>query len=904
MNWKPEIFKPGWELKDPAVRREAVATEDDPELIASLGSICLEDEDPGVRGVAARRLTDLGILSTASGREQDKTALKTITERMRQLAAASGSERAPLEQRREVVATSEDRELLEAVARSAPEAELRIAALKKISRQGFLGDRAIGDPDPDIRRIAAAAITQHSTLRRVIEETRTTDKALHQDLEERLHNELLAAGDQQAIERESLAICMAIEQAAVGKDKVDAAQVKAFEKRWSQVEGRARPEHQSRFERDLARLSQDDRQDESPEEQEETEPVPEPESPQEAAQPEAPPPAAGPASAILSEAAQVLRDYAAKRGGKLVRKKVKGLEANWNAAWASIAEPNQADLDLASEARSLVEKLQTRLEAATAKRDELLARAAKLVEELRNDLEEGELHKALELRLELQKLGKKLSGEPRWKGLTRQINSMQGRLRELRGWQHWSNNRIRKSMIKEMEALPLADLHPDAVLDRIKELQARWKDLEQSEQIPGDKHFAAAPWMWRKFNAAGRQAFEATKPFLDKRSEIQKKHLDSMRALADNISELARSETPDWPDLAKAIRTGRQEMRSLGEVPARARHKMAQKLKAALETANTAMQAHYEVVEKAKLKLIREAAQLAHVADRDEAISKAKSLQAEWKAAGSLWRSREDQLWREFRQPLDPLFENLKAEQQSVREQRDALLADQKALCTSLESLLELDDAALPAQHGRVQGLKDAWKDIRHPERRLQQKFQKTLGLYQDRLDAQERKAESATRDAWWDKADLLHQAESAALTGKLSEKLKAKLQKAWPDTQSVGELDQLLDQRFESVTGDEPILADESNDHTEEKEAARKQCICLEFLAGVSSPEEEKDLRMQYQVDRLSESLSGERRRMSAVEEAKMLEAEWLALPCIPDSEYDIFKRRVKSALDSILET
>ena len=32
--------------------------------------------------------------------------------------------------------------------------------------------------------------------------------------------------------------------------------------------------------------------------------------------------------------------------------------------------------------------------------------------------------------------------------------------------------------------------------------------MEQSEQIPVDKHFAAAPWMWRKFNAAGRKAFD------------------------------------------------------------------------------------------------------------------------------------------------------------------------------------------------------------------------------------------------------------------------------------------------------------------------------------------------------------------------------------------------------------
>ena len=89
---------------------------------------------------------------------------------------------------------------------------------------------------------------------------------------------------------------------------------------------------------------------------------------------------------------------------------------------------------------------------------------------------------------------------------------MHARLRELREWLHWSNNKIRKRLIAEMEVLPAADLHPDALLDRVKSLQMEWKTLEQSEQIPGDKHFASAAWMWRKFSSAGHTAFDTAKP--------------------------------------------------------------------------------------------------------------------------------------------------------------------------------------------------------------------------------------------------------------------------------------------------------------------------------------------------------------------------------------------------------
>ena len=79
------------------------------------------------------------------------------------------------------------------------------------------------------------------------------------------------------------------------------------------------------------------------------------------------------------------------------------------------------------------------------------------------------------------------------------------------------------------------------------------------------------------------------------------------------------------------------------------------------------MQKHYQTVEIEKMKLIRSASQLIHLPERSDAISQAKSLQSSWKDAGSLWRSKEQELWNQFRGHLDPLFSELKNEQESVR---------------------------------------------------------------------------------------------------------------------------------------------------------------------------------------------------------------------------------------------
>ena len=153
--------------------------------------------------------------------------------------------------------------------------------------------------------------------------------------------------------------------------------------------------------------------------------------------------------------------------------------------------------------------------------EKVLGQARVLLDRMGKELEDGELHKALETQAELQQCGKGLTRHDGWKQISREMAGMQGRLRELREWHHWSNDKVRNRLIAEMEVLPAADLHPDALLDRVKSLQTEWKTLEQSEQIPGEKHFASAAWMWRKFSAAGHAAFDTAKPYLEKRSEIQ-----------------------------------------------------------------------------------------------------------------------------------------------------------------------------------------------------------------------------------------------------------------------------------------------------------------------------------------------------------------------------------------------
>ncbi|MGD9264784.1 MAG: hypothetical protein PVJ71_03280, partial [Lysobacterales bacterium] len=215
MNWKQSFIKPKWQHKDAEIRLEAVSSGQEPELITGLLDIARDDEDPRVRCAAIKRLHQLENILKLLDSEQDAAARKLLEERTRQLASSTGDSRPPLAVRMQVAETTSDRDLIETLARNAPEAELRRAALAKVERQGVLGDCCINDPDAENRRFAASRITQHTSVKRVIDALRTRDKALHAELQARLQAELLEQKDPDAVQAEALRICLALEKLAV-----------------------------------------------------------------------------------------------------------------------------------------------------------------------------------------------------------------------------------------------------------------------------------------------------------------------------------------------------------------------------------------------------------------------------------------------------------------------------------------------------------------------------------------------------------------------------------------------------------------------------------------------------------------------------------------------------------------
>ena len=110
------------------------------------------------------------------------------------------------------------------------------------------------------------------------------------------------------------------------------------------------------------------------------------------------------------------------------------------------------------------------------------------------------------------------------------------------------------------------------------------------------------------------------------------------------------------------------------------------------------------------------------------------------------------------------------------------------------------------------------------------------------------------------------------------------------------------MDQTCKDIlAGEKPSLNDEETEDI--RIQARALSISLEFLAGLSSPTEDRDQRMKYQVDRLAQSMSGETPRQAASEEALEAEKTWLGFYALPEADFGTFGKRIKRALSAILE-
>lgn len=934
---KELLFKPKWENKKASVRLMAVSHSRDPRLIAKLDDIARNDDDAAVRLAALRRVTDIYILMCAWD-DPDSSIAELARQRFLEHLCGNREPIPALDERKKLVSRIEDPDMVLHLATNADEAVLRRVALERISAQGKLGNIAIDDPDPDVRRAALEKIDRAATLKRVAAASRTSDKTIYKLASDRirqLSNASSAVDDRQAIEP----LCVGMEALTrSGRPQHEkSAELDRLDASWQRLKGSADPilanryrgaraivlealaadpshareriyekvrnelvasceqleaidaqgryreidqtiEHlRSRFASLMKKYEADDAAslqerftaaiDQATEQRDaalDAEPVPAP----------------------LLKLAD--RAEAIERSAIIDAKGIDKLVKQWDKTYASLGMGATGRL-IRHRFEGLIAQARDKAQSQATETKDGLAKLEQLLQDQNKALDDGDLSAARSVHFDIHGLlrNRSIASALRGSELSRDLQTSDKRLFELRDWQHWANNKIRHRLIEHAQELLGSGLHPDALMARIRELRDRWKQLDESERLQGENRRPAIG-LWHRFRAATGKAIEPAKPYFEKRHEIRESTRGELEQLCVDIDQAIENRA-EPEQLARMATQARRSMHRLNEVEPKHRSALANRIRGALDRLDGPLKQHDQTIELRKKRIIEEVEKLLD-ADLDQAISGAKDAQKRWRAVGNGDRKTGQKQWKAFRAICDQIFARLDADR-NARNQQEAQARDQAQQVIQAAQQVDLDDPDQISQEiGRLNG---QWQQLDRPARDQVQAFLSAI----DALEKRRRQSQEKARAARQGQMDGLLQkaldAEWAKLAGGTA-------------TSDVPEADQYpefdpVDPRLQAVR-DRIKAANETDSEALQSNSeqavlkAQELVMRLEFLAGIESPDAFRQQRMDYQVQRLADRMSGEHTQ-GLDEELKAIEIEWFACGPIPTEAWGDLSRRYKAA-------
>jgi exonuclease SbcC len=804
--------RPLWQHPDTLRRAEAVRSESAPELLRQLPQIAASDNAAEVRRAAIARIDSAETLLGLLGAEKDSGCREAILGRVRARLLDAG---VPAAERQQLASHAAlPPELAETMAESTPEPELREAAVLRLNKPGLLQRRCLKDPDPALRLRLLEHITDEATLDRITEAARGQDKALSRRAREKADALKLARGDAGAITHRALQLGTAFDALARSLPADAEEQLAALEAEVEQLSPRLDASLLRRLQGHAASAR-------AAVKALKTAHLPKPVAL------EAVPVEAG----AVDEAATAAATVAAEPADDAVNE----------ALAADTATVTPADADGAVNAATDTATVAP-APAAAQPPDEALREALRQglagVEEQRLGVAKPALE-AARARL--------AAGIKPTQGQRDRLRELEAGVAEMERWQRWAGNKVRARLCDEVEALIGSGLHPDAVANRVKELQEEWARVEAAEPDHGEH----AAGIGKRFRALCHRALAPARPYFEQRRALRSQKAGEIDA---TITALA-AEIEQGPEDLKPLRERVvAALRELDEVEPRARAALGKRLRAQLERLDALRDARNQAAVEGKQALL-ERLRFAARGDAAQAINVAKAIQQEWRNAPRADRKTEDRLWAELRAIVDPLFEAARAGAQARTEALAAVEAERRGLVEAVQALAQAEDlgqidAQLAELEARWQAqqpqLEDTTSDGR-PGRAPRDRSQPERGERGERQDRRPRppRAAEGSLDREFEKAvERLRAAQKAQREARAKQSLQALLDAAL-DASKDGALSE--SERRELATARARDVSGESREDA---------LIGLELDAGVDSPVETAARRRELQMQRLAERM------------------------------------------------
>lgn len=431
-------------------------------------------------------------------------------------------------------------------------------------------------------------------------------------------------------------------------------------------------------------------------------------------------------------------------------------------------------------------------------------------------------------------------------GLESRLRSLSAQLDNILDWKDFATDPKREELCEHMEKLIDTEIPAPEKAAEIKELQRQWKALGGSRSSQAS---------WERFKSAAEKAYLPCAEYFGEQQQQREENLlkrDRMLNQLDNYIQATDWSLADWKLVEKTLQVAQDEWRRLAPVDRKAGRETQARFRQLSKEIKARLQQERQKNHDRKLALISQVQQLATQEDWLEAISRTKTIQQEWKTIGIDFRRENQALWEQFRSACDAVFARRIQAHQEAEHERQQGLEEAGNICSSIRRLASLADDALQQSRAQYRELQTQWADIgtlsSKDRRAVQQDYTQACDAYEQAFAGIEQRQHLREHEALERCAAPCERLDQLAGDDDSRQHLISnwQAQEALPAPWWES-----LNQRFQrSVTDADPQT------RATNTRALRLLCIKSEILADRPTPEEDQPLRMEWQMQQLTEGL------------------------------------------------
>jgi hypothetical protein len=522
-------------------------------------------------------------------------------------------------------------------------------------------------------------------------------------------------------------------------------------------------------------------------------------------------------------------------------------------------------------------------------------KVSQLIEQMDQALEDRQIKQSHKAHKDIQRLLSQM-GPKQSESFHNQLTLRVKQLNELRDWQGYASSPRQLALCESMERLVDRNIDPIDKADQIKSMQKEWK------QLGG----AADQDIWLRFKAASDSAYLPCQAFFEEQNTLKKSNIEKRAKLISQLSEFIQNndwDQADWKAVETINKQARLEWKDAYPVDFKANKTLQNQFNSLLTEFDTRLNGERNKNLALKNNIIETAKALTTHENLEEAINQAKALQNDWKKIGITPHKQDRDLWKTYRNICDQIFARRDEAKNQRKLEVNASIEQSELYCNEIERFASsMATLTLEEMNSGLSEYRQKYKQLpslpRKQTEQQQTRYEAALNAIKRTISTQENKQvlvewkevqrKSTICRTYYENAQAgLEQAQSeldASFVSKvkLSKPVETALKSLWISIKA-GSL---------------------KNDTVINLEQARSLCIGCEVAAGLDSPDSDKALRMQLQVNRLTIGMSSSNDHQSREIQLNDLLLDWYQKVGPSIEDFASLEERVETATSHLLGT